>query len=88
MFLRAPDARRRSLRRGQAGIGRWQLRTRRPDRGITLGGPVPGGKPSPALASGRAEGGAALSCCQVSPAPVEQVSPPGSELFVDSGSLP
>ena len=29
-----------------------------------------------------------LSCCQVSPSPVEQVSPPGSKLFVDSRGLP
>lgn len=28
-----------------------------------------------------------LSCCQLFPAPVEQVSPPGSKLFVDSESL-
>lgn len=29
-----------------------------------------------------------MSCCQVSPAPAEQVSPPGSKLFVDSRGLP
>lgn len=32
--------------------------------------------------------GPPLSCHQVSPAPAEQVSPPGSKLFVDSGGLP
>ena len=32
--------------------------------------------------------GPPLSCHQVSPAPVELVSPPGSKLFVDSRSLP
>lgn len=34
------------------------------------------------------EGGADNVLLPVSPAPVEQVSPPGSKLFVDSGGLP